>query len=58
MVHLYWITLETYTSVSDDSRHIYKPIIFSGFVHWWRTVEGVFICTLREVVICYVFTKM
>ena len=51
MVHLCWITLETYTSVSDDSRHIHKPIIFSGFVHWWRTVEGVFICTLREVVI-------
>ena len=51
MVHLYWITLETYTSVSDDSMYIYKPIIFSEFVHWWRTVEGVFICTLREVVI-------
>ena len=51
MVHLCWITLETYTSVSDDSRHKHKPILFPGFVHWWRTVEGVFICTLREVVI-------
>ena len=51
MVHLYWITLEISTSVSDVYRHIYKPITFSGFVHWWRTVEGIFICTLRDVVI-------